>query len=67
MEVTMIIPIRHWHRIVASDATELTLSDLPAAIGASDAELLHVVHADERALLRARWQRLAVMCGPCLP
>jgi hypothetical protein len=67
MEITMIIPIRHWHRIVAPDATVFTLSDFSAAIGASDAELLHLVHADERALLRARWERLAVMCGPRLP
>jgi hypothetical protein len=67
MEVTMIIPIRRWYRIVAPDATESTLSDFPAAIGASDAELLRLVHADERALLRARWARLAVMCGPRLP
>ncbi len=64
MEVTIIIPLRHWRRLVAPDATSCTLSDFPAAIGASDAELLHLVHADERALLRARWERLAVMCGP---
>ena len=62
----MIIPIRQWHRKVAPDATELTLADFPAAIGASDAELLHLVHTDERALLRAGWERLAVMCGPRL-
>jgi hypothetical protein len=67
MEVSMIIPIHRWHRIVAPDATESTLSDFPAAIGASDAELLDLVHADERALLRARWERLAVMCGPRFP
>jgi hypothetical protein len=66
MEVAMNIPIGHWRRIVAPGATELTLADFPAAIGASDAELLHLVHADERALLRAGWERLAVMCGPRL-
>jgi hypothetical protein len=66
MEVTMIIPIRHWHRIFAPDTTALTRSVFPAAIGASDAEMLHLVHADERALW-ARWERLAVMCGPRLP
>ena len=63
----MIIPIRHWHGKIAPDATAFIISDFPAAIGASDAELLHLVHADERTLLRARWERLAVMCGPRLP
>jgi hypothetical protein len=67
MEVTVIIPIRQWHRIVAPDATEFTLSNFPPAIGASDAELLHLAHVEERALLRACWERLVVICGPRLP
>ena len=57
--LTVVAAPRHPHGPVAPE--------LPAAVGATDAELARLVAHDAADIDRARWQAMTMMYGPHLP